>query len=148
MKIFADNPKAYFNYDISDKYEAGIVLIGQEVKSIRNGRVNLTGSYVVITGEEAYLVGASIPPYQPKNAPKDYDSQRSRKLLLERSEISRLIGVTKEKGNALIPLKLFAKGVKIKLEFGIGTGKKKTDKRQTIKKRETDREIERELKKR
>ena len=148
MKVFSDNPKAYYNFEITDRFVAGIVLIGQEVKSIRNGRANIAGSYIVIKDEEAFLVGANIPPYQPKNAPSDYDAARSRKLLLEKAEISKLIGTTKEKGIALIPLKLFAKGVKIKLEICVGKGKKKEDKRQSIKKRETAREIERELKSR
>lgn len=147
MKIYGYNPKAYYNYEITDKYEAGIVLVGPEVKSIRNGRVNIAGSYVLIKDEEAYLVGASIPPYQPKNAPENYDENRSRKLLLKKEEINNLIGKSKVKGIGLIPLKIFPKNGKIKLEFGIGRGKKKFDKRETIKKRDSDREIERELKK-
>ena len=146
MKILADNKKAYFNYEISDKYEAGLVLIGSEVKSIKTGHISLKGSYVIIRGEEAYLIGAVIPPYQPKNSPKDYDDQRSRKLLLKKSEIKELIGKSKEKGLALMPLQIYAKHARIKLAFGIAKGKKKKDKRETIKKRETEREIERELK--
>ena len=146
MKVLADNKRAYYNYEILDTYEAGIVLLGLEVKSIRTGHVGLKGSYVIFKGEEAYLVGATIPPYQPKNTPKDYDPARSRKLLLKKSEIKELLGKGKEKGLTLMPLKIYTKYAKIKLEFGIGKGKKKTDKRETIKKRETEREIERELK--
>lgn len=148
METYVDNNKAYYNYEISERFEAGIVLLGSEVKSIRTGKATLQGSYVVIKDNEAYLIGASIAPYQPNNTSSDYDPQRSRKLLLKRSEIEKLIGKTKEKGQALIPLKLFGKSAKIKLEFGIGKGKKKTDKRQTIKKRESDIQIERELKSR
>lgn len=146
MKILADNKKAYYNYEISDKYEAGLVLIGSEVKSIKTGHISLKGSYVIIRGEEAYLVGAVIPPYQPKNTPKDYDDQRSRKLLLKKSEIKELIGKSREKGLALMPLQIYTKHARIKLAFGIAKGKKKKDKRETIKRRETEREIERELK--
>ena len=146
MKVLADNKRAYYNYEILDKYEAGIVLLGLEVKSIRTGHISLKGSYVILRGEEAYLVGAIIPPYQPKNTSKDYDPARSRKLLLKKSEIKELLGKGKEKGLTLIPLKIYTKYAKIKLEFGIGKGKRKTDKRETIKKREIEREIERELK--
>lgn len=148
MKIFADNKKAYFNYQILEEFEAGIILIGQEVKSIKLGRVNLKGSYVVLKDEEPYLIGANIPPYQPKNAPPDYNPERTRKLLLNKSEIKRLIGKTKEKGLALIPLKIYTKNAKIKLAFGIGKGKRKADKREIIKKREAEREIKKELKSR
>jgi len=146
MKILADNKRAYFNYKILNKFEAGLVLTGQEVKSIKTGHISLKGSYVILKNEEAYLIGALIPPYQPKNAPKDYDPQRFRKLLLKKSEIKQLIGKGKEKGFALIPLKIYANHGRIKLEFGIGKGKKKTDKRENIKKREIQRQIERELK--
>jgi len=146
MKVLAENKKAYFTYEILEKFEAGMVLIGQEVKSIRSGRISLKGSYVVLKGEEPYLVGANIPPYQPKNAPPDYMPERQRKLLLNKLEIKRLIGKTKEKGLTLVPLKVYTKGAKIKLEFGIGKGKKKADKRETIKKREAEREMRRALK--
>jgi len=146
MKILAENKKAYFNYQILEKFEAGIVLIGQEVKSIKTGKASLRGSYVVLKNEEAYLIGANIPPYQPKNVSADYNPERSRKLLLNKSEIKHLIGKTKEKGLTLIPLKIYTKNAKIKLAFGIGKGKRKTDKREIIKKRETEREIRRTLK--
>ena len=146
MKVLAENRKARFDYEILEKFEAGLVLIGQEVKAIRTGRMSLKGSYVVFKWEEPYLIGANIPPYQPKNALPDYDPERSRKLLLNKSEIKHLLGKTKEKGLTLIPLKVYTKYAKIKLEFGIGKGKKKPDKREQIKKRDTDRIIERELK--
>ncbi|MEK9134739.1 MAG: SsrA-binding protein SmpB [Patescibacteria group bacterium] len=147
IKIFAENRKAGFNYEILEKFEAGMSLIGQEVKSIRMNRVNLAGSYVVIDkNSEAFLVGANIPPYQPKNMPGDYEPQRSRKLLLRKKEILYLIGKSKQSGLTLIPLKVYTNDGKIKLEFGVAKGKKKYDKREKISKRELDREIARELK--
>lgn len=146
MKVLAENKKAYFNYQILEKFEAGVFLIGQEVKSLKTRGVNLAGNYVVIKDGEAFWVGAQIPPYQPKNAPSNYNPERSRKLLLKKSEIKYLIGKTKQKGLTLAPLKLYTKKRKIKLEFAIAKGLKKVDKRESIKKREAEREIERVLK--
>ncbi len=146
MKTIIENKKAYFNYQVLEKFEAGISLIGQEVKSIKSGRINLAGSYVVLKGSEVFLIGANVPPYQPKNAPPDYNPERSRKLLLKKSEIKYLIGKVKQKGLTLVPLKIYTKRGKIKLEFGTAKGKKKVDKRELIKKREVEREMERELK--
>ncbi len=145
MKILAENRKAYFNYQLLEKFDAGLVLLGTEVKSIKLGRINLAGSYVVFKDEELYLIGAKIPPYQPKNAPFDYNPERLRKLLLNKSEIKYLIGKTKQKGLTLIPLKVYTKNAKIKLEFGIAKGRKKFDKRELIKKREVEREIKKVL---
>ena len=147
MNIITENKRAYFNYNILEKFEAGVVLTGQEVKSIKLGRINLAGSYVVLRQNpqrripEVFLIGAHIPPYQPKNAPKDYNPERSRKLLLRKIEIKRLIGKVKEKGLTLIPLRVYSKYAKIKIEFGLGKGRKKFDKREIIKKREVEREI-------
>jgi SsrA-binding protein len=146
MKFLAENKKAHFDYEILEKLEAGIVLIGQEVKSIKSGRINLAGSYVVSKDTEFYLINANIPPYQPKNLPEDYDSLRSKKLLLKKREIDYLIGKIKQKGLTLVPLKVYTKRGKIKLEFGIAKGLKKADKRELIKKRESEREIKREMK--
>ena len=146
MKIYAENKEAHFNYEILEKLDAGLVLIGQEVKSIKEGKATIKGAYVVITNNEAFLIGATVPPYQPNNAPKGYNPTRSRKLLLTKKELNYLIGKGEERGFALIPLKLYDKYAMVKLEFGIGKGKKKRDKRESIKKRETNREIERELK--
>ena len=146
MKVFAENRKAYFNYEILEKFEAGISLLGQEVKSIKTRGMNLAGSYVVLRNNEAFWIGAKISPYQPKNAPKDYNPERSRKLLLKKSEIKYLIGKSQQRGLTLMPLKVYTKGGKLKLEFGIAKGKKKFDKKELIKKRETEREIERAMK--
>jgi len=147
VSVLAENKKAYFKYQILEKFEAGISLIGQEVKSIKTRGVNLAGSYVIIRpNEEAFWIGAKIPPYQPKNVPPDYNPERSRKLLLKKSEIKELIGKAKQKGLTLIPLRIYTKRGRIKLEFGIAKGLKKVDKRELIKKREVEREIEKALK--
>ena len=148
MKILAKNKKAYFDYQILETFEAGISLIGQEVKSIKAGRISLKGSYVVLKDSEVFLIGANVPAWQPKNAPPDYNPERSRKLLLKKSEIKYLIGKVKQKGLTLIPLKIYTKRGKIKLEFGVAKGKRKVDKRELIKKREIEREMRRELKSR
>jgi len=146
MVVFAENRKVRFDYEILETYEAGIVLSGPEVKSIKNGRMNLAGSYVNIHDGELYLIGATVAPYQPKNQPADYDPARSRKLLLRKEEAASLIGKTKQKGLTLVPLKAYNKGRRIKLEFAVVRGKKKYDKRATISKRESERNIERSLK--
>ena len=143
--MFAENRKARFDYEILDTFEAGLVLSGAEVKSIKNGRMNLTGSYVNFHDSELYLVGSSIAPYQPKNQPADYDPFRSRKLLLRKKEITSLIGKIKQKGLTLVPLKVYNKGRRIKLEFAVARGKKQYDKREVIAKRETARNIARSI---
>jgi len=145
-KIFAENKRGLFKYIELEKFQAGIVLTGQEVKSIRNGRVNLTGSYVVFRGEELFLIGCHIPAYQPKNLREDYNAEQSRKLLLTKNEIRQLIGKTQQKGLTMIPKKVYSSGNKIKVEFILGKGKKQFDKREKIKERETNREIQRALK--
>jgi len=146
MTVLAENKKAHFNYQILEKFEAGISLLGQEVKSIKTRGLSLAGSYIVIRNNEAFWIGCKIPPYQPKNAPSDYNSERSRKLLLKKSELKYLIGKANQKGLTLLPLKVYTMKGKIKLEFGVAMGLKKIDKRELIKKRETQREIDKELK--
>ncbi len=146
MKEITKNKNAYFNYEILEKLVAGISLLGLEVKSIKSGRISLKATYVVLRNEEAFLIGANIPPYQPKNTPKDYNPERSRKLLLKKSEIKYLIGKTKQKGLTIVPLRVYNIRGKIKLEIGLAKGKKKFDKRRVIKKRESEREIRRALK--
>jgi SsrA-binding protein len=145
MKVLSENRKAYFNYTILEKFEAGIVLVGQEVKSIRAGRLNLAGSYVVLRNGNAYLIGCQIPPYQPLNIQGEYNPERSRRLLLNKSEIQYLIGKSNQKGLTLVPLKMYTKAGRIKLEIGVAKGKKTADKRETIRKRETERDLKREL---
>lgn len=146
MAIFAENRKAYFDYEILEKFEAGLVLSGAEVKSIKNGRMNLTGAYINFHNGELYLINSSIAPYQPKNQPLDYDPLRSRKLLLKKQEINYLAGKIKQKGLTLVPLKVYNKGRRVKIEIALAKGKKQYDKRETIAKREANKKIERELK--
>lgn len=142
-KIYAENKKATYDYEILAKYEAGLVLTGQEVKSIRLGKAQLAGSYVVIDGNVPELVGAKIPPYQPKNAPAEYNPERARALLLNKKEIDELAGKAAQRGFALIPLKIYEKNGRLKLEFGLARGKKKYDKKEKIKKRDIERQIRR-----
>jgi SsrA-binding protein len=147
MKEYAKNRKVSFDYEILETFEAGVTLLGHEVKSIKSGRINLKGSYVVLKNEEVFLIGVSIPPYQPKNTPKNYNPERTRKLLLKKSEIRYLIGKTKQKGLTIVPFRVYNVRGKIKIEFVLVKIKKKPDKREKIKKREDEREIKRALKK-
>jgi SsrA-binding protein len=144
-RVLSENKKATFDYNILEKFEAGVVLFGQEVKSIKTGHINLGGSYVSFRGEEPFLVGVKVPPYQPNNAGADFNEERQRKLLLNKKEINYLMGRTKVKGFSLIPLKVYDKNGRIKLEFGLAKGKKKFDKKEKIKKRDIERETAREL---
>lgn len=136
---YANNPKAGFNYEILETIEAGIVLAGFEVKSIKTGRASIKGTHIKILNNEAYLIGATISPYQPLNTPPDYDPQRTRKLLLSKKQISVLVGTSQAHGLTLIPLKLYDKKGIIKVLVGIARGKKKYDKRETIKKKDIER---------
>jgi len=146
MANYAENRKARFNYEILEKYETGIELLGTEVKSVRAGQMSLEGAFVIARGGEAFLINANIPPFQPKNAPKDYDPLRNRKLLLTKKEIEELAGSEKNKSLTIVPISVYNKNRKIKIEIALVKGKKKFDKRETIKKRDTDREIRREFK--
>ncbi len=140
------NKRAYFDYQILEKFEAGIVLTGFETKAAKNGRLNLGGSYVIIRGGEPWLINADIPAYQPKNAPKGYEPARTKKLLLTQKEIKYLTGKTETTGLTVVPLRSYLKNSRVKLEIGLAKHKKKEDKREGIKKRETDREIRRVMK--
>jgi SsrA-binding protein len=146
MANYAENRKARFNYEILERYETGIELLGTEVKSVRHAQMSLEGAFVIIRGGEAFLINANIPPFQPKNTPEDYDPLRNRKLLLTKKEIIELTGSEKNKSLTIVPISVYNKGRKIKVEVALVKGKKKMDKRETIKKRETDREIRREYK--
>ncbi|MDD5012807.1 MAG: SsrA-binding protein SmpB [Candidatus Pacebacteria bacterium] len=148
--IIAENKKAKFDYEILETFEAGIVLTGQEVKSLRTRGTSMAGSYIVINknnkgNPEVFWVGANIQPYQPLNIGSDYDIQRDRKLLLNKKEINYLIGKTNEKGLTLVPLLVYTKKHQIKISFGLAKGKKKADKRESIKNKDIDRKIKREL---
>ena len=146
MAHYAENRKARFDYEILEKYEAGIELLGPEVKSVRNGRMSLEGAFVIIRGGEAFLINSNIPPYQVKNAEKDYDPLKNRKLLLTKKEIAELAASEKNKSLTIIPMTVYNKGRKIKVGIALVKGKKKFDKRESLKKRDTDREIRREYK--
>ena len=148
MASYAENRKARFNYEIVEKYEAGIELLGTEVKSIRNSQISLEGAFVIVRGGEVYLIGANIPPYQRANAPKDYDPLQNRRLLLTKKEITELVGTEKNKNLTIVPLSVYNKGSKIKVIIALVKGKKKFDKRESIKKRDVDRDIRRESKER
>jgi SsrA-binding protein len=167
---YIHNKKVFFNYEVQETFEAGIELFGYEVKSIKGQHGNLEGAYVVVkaTAEhgkrdlkngksgirssmQAYLTGMTIPPYQVGNTPKEYDPTRPRKLMLHKKEIQKFgdIAAAGGKGNGgltIVPISVYNNKGKIKIEICIAKGKKKADKRQTIKKRETDREIRREVK--
>jgi len=145
MKVLSENRKAGYDYNILEKFEAGLVLFGQEVKSIKTGHINLAGSYVVVKNLEPLLIGVKVPPYQPNNAGADYNEGRERKLLLNKKEIDYLAGKIKQKGFSLVPLKIYEKSGRVKLEFGLAKGKKKYDKKDAIKKRDIDRDIRTEL---
>ncbi len=141
-----DNKKALFDYAILDELEAGIELFGFEVKSIRNGQGSLKGARVVARGGEAYLVGATIPPWQIANAPKTYDPERPRRLLLNQQEIANVASAEGQKGLTIVPISLYNRGRVVKLGIAIARGKKKADKRSTIQARDEKRRIERTLK--
>ena len=143
-KLIAKNPTAFHNYTIDDKLEAGIVLSGTEIKSIRNGKANLKDSYAVIKHGEVYIVGMHISPYEQGNI-FNKDPLRDRKLLLNKREINKLIGLTKQKGYSLVPLNMYFKGSLVKIELGIGKGKKLYDKREDIAKKDAERRIRQQM---
>jgi|SRR3989344_803631 len=141
----AHNRQAGFRYEIMEKFEAGIELRGFEVKAIKTGRINLAGAHVIVRGNEIYLINADIAPYQPKNTPADYDARRARRLLLTKKEIAELSVVERQKRLTIIPISVYSDKGKIKVEIAVARGKKKYDKRETIKKREVNRQIRRTL---
>lgn len=145
IKIVCQNKKALVDYFIEETIEAGIVLTGTEVKSVREGKANLKDSYVIIKDDEAWLLNCHISPYSHGNI-FNHDPLRTRKLLLHRKEIERIRGKIQQKGYTLIPLKLYFKGPYVKVEVALAKGRKKYEKRDIIKKREAQREIERALK--
>lgn len=150
------NKKARFNFELMDTYEAGIELHGFEVKALRQKSGSLEGAHVVVrglpapharqAGGEAYVVGMHIPPYQEANTPKWYDPNRARRLLLTKKELGELLGSESKKGLTIVPVSVYTKNRRLKLSVAIARGKKKYDKRETIKKREADRDIGRTLK--
>lgn len=144
IKIIAQNKTARINYSFDETYESGIVLVGTEVKALREGKTSLKDSYAMVTGNEIFVHDLHISPYSHGNR-ENHDPLRVRKLLLRKREIKKLYGKSREKGLALIPLKIYFKGGKVKLEIGVGRGKKLFDKRETIKSKAARRDMERGL---
>lgn len=144
-KLIAKNPTARHNYTIENTFETGIVLSGTEIKSIRNGKVNMKDTYVMIKNGEAFVLGMHISPYEQGNI-FNKNPLRDRKLLLHKKEIIRLQGMMKQKAVSLVPITLYWKNSKVKMEVGIGKGKKLYDKREDIAKRDAQRKIDRALK--
>lgn len=143
MPHLVDNRKAHFDYEILETYEAGIELLGFEVKSLRKGQGSLEGAYVLVRGGEAYVTNMFIPPYQEKNTPAEYEPRRNRRLILGKKEIRELAEA--DKGLTIVPISVYNKGSLLKVSIGVVRGKKQFDKRASIKKRETEREVRREF---
>jgi SsrA-binding protein len=141
-----ENKKARLNYEALEEFEAGLELLGHEVKALRQKLGTLEGAHVVVRGGQAYLLGMSIPPYQAANTPKEYDPARSRRLLLTKKELATLAGAESQKGLTVVPLWVYNKGKHLKLKVVVARGRKTYDKRAVIKKRETQREMRRTLK--
>lgn len=143
MEVIAENRRAKFDYDILETLEAGIELKGLEVKSAKSGRFNIAGSYGILRQNQIWLINSQIPPYQPNNTPPDYDPGRPRRLLLHREELKKLMGQLKDKSSSLVPLRVYLKRGLIKIELGLGKPRKKSDKREVLKKRAALREMKR-----
>ncbi len=143
MAPLIQNRKVFFNYEVLEKIEAGIELVGIEVKSLRNGQGALDGAHITIRGGEAYVIGMDIPAYQPKNTPADYNPKRNRRLLLTKKELAELSLKESARGLTLVPISVYNKGRNLKMEIAIVRGKKKFDKRETTKKRDTERDMRR-----
>jgi len=140
MPVLASNKRAVFDYTIDERLEAGIQLTGHETKSAKMGRIDLSGARALVSPKGAYLIGVSIHSFQPNNTPEGYDTERTRKLLLTKSEINNLIGKA-QNGLTIVPLKAYTVRARVKVELGIGRIRKKQDKREYLKKREAEREI-------
>ncbi|HAO64623.1 TPA: SsrA-binding protein [Candidatus Taylorbacteria bacterium] len=145
MPTLIENKKVHFNYEILERFQAGLEVVGHEVKSLRNKLGALDGTYVTIRGGEAYLINMFIPPYQVNNTEESYDPRRNRRLLLTKKEILKLAETEHHAGLTIVPISVYNNKRWIKIEIAIVRGKKQFDKRETIKKRETEREIRREF---
>jgi SsrA-binding protein len=148
MPVYANNRKAFHTYSIEDTFEAGIVLAGHEVKSIRSGSVSLAGAYVSLRAGEAFLKNAYVAKYKQASKLEGYDENRERKLLLHKNEIIKIANRLNEKGTTLVPLEIYTSKNRLKLKIGVGKGKKQYDKRESIKKKETKRSIDRSIRQR
>lgn len=143
-----EHKKVRLDYEILEEFEAGLELLGHEVKSLRSGHGKLEGAHIIVRNGEAFLVGAQIPPYQPSNTPESYDPERTRKLLLTQEEIKKLAQFEGQKGLTIVPVSVYNKSKVLKLRVAVARGRKKYDKRAVLKERDTKREIDRTLKKR
>ncbi len=146
MKALISHRRARFDFELLETYEAGLELLGTEVKSLRAGKGTLEGAHIIVRGGEAYLVGASIPAHQQANAPSGYEPDRVRRLLLSRKQIAEIQQKGDQKGLTVVPIMVYNGGRNIKMHFAVARGKKKQDKRQSLKERDTKRDIERTLK--
>lgn len=146
MADYVQNKKAHFDFEFLEVFEAGVVLFGHEVKALRAGKASLNGAYVVIRGGEAYLVNASISPYQVANTPKGYDPERARKLLLTKKQLAELEQGSEKQGLTIVAVKWYNNNRHLKLQIALAKGKKKADKRETLKERDSKREIDRIMK--
>ena len=141
-----EHKRVHFDYELLEQFEAGVQLFGTEVKSLRAHHGKLEGAHVTVRGGEAFLMNAEIPPFQAANASKGYESTRNRRLLMTKKEIAEIAKAEEQAGLTIVPISVYNKGRKMKLQVGIARGKKRFDKRETTKKRETEREIRREMK--
>jgi SsrA-binding protein len=146
MTVFIRNKKVGLKYEILEKLEAGIKLLGFEVKAVKSKKGSLDGSHITIRGGEAILLNVNIPPYQANNTPQDYNPERNRRLLLKRKEIDRLSGLESQRGLTIVPISVYNKKGKIKIEISVVKGKKKYDHRETLKKKTAQRDIDRDVK--
>ena len=146
MANLIEHKRAHFDFELLEQFEAGVQLFGTEVKSLREHHGKLEGAHITVRGGEAYLIGAEIPAFQPANTAKSYEATRNRRLLLTKKEIIKIGDAEEKAGLTIVPLSMYNKGRVIKLNFAIAKGKKKGDKRETIKKREALRDIAREVK--
>lgn len=145
MTVIATNKRAHFDYDLGERFEAGLVLTGSEVKSVKTGHASLKGSFVTVRGEELILTNALIPRYKHAHRDTKHEDTRPRRLLLRKREIRSLIGKSRTEGLTLVPIRLYTKKQLVKLEFAVGKGKKEFDKRETLKRRDAKRSIQRAL---
>lgn len=146
MVVYASNRKAHFNYELRDRFEAGLALKGHEVKAIKAGKLTLLGARVIIRGGEVYLIGAGLEPYQPHNLPPNLEPGRPLRLLLTKKEIKALAASGHGRGLTIIPVSVYNKGGRLKLELAVARGKKQYDKREAIKRRDVKRQMDRTLK--
>ncbi|HBE90721.1 MAG: SsrA-binding protein [Candidatus Andersenbacteria bacterium RIFCSPHIGHO2_12_FULL_46_9] len=137
------NKRAKFDYVLIEKYEGGLVLLGTEVKSVKAGNISLKGSFVTFHGDEPYLINATIPPWQVKNSPVDYDPERSRKILLTKAETRELVGAKQTKGLTIVPVRVYTKGPRVKIEIALAKGKQMVDKKRETREKDIARETQR-----